>query len=204
MRFIARCDLYSAKFTHIRFCAGLFPQASASVCHRPAQMFRACFGEPLLVGRDPHRAPVLKSTVDVPPSAPATEDSQSRSGAIASVCHTTMGPSGQAPNSQARGPSADLAPTPDGGQPRAGPLSAASAASARPNGASTTRTGLNASRIQNMDAENVTICDSRNIMDGLRLKQHELGRGTYGIVVPGELAAAQLVGALELFVKFAL
>ncbi|GLC42413.1 hypothetical protein PLESTM_001330600 [Pleodorina starrii] len=36
-----------------------------------------------------------------------------------------------------------------------------------------------------MDADNVIICDAKNIMDGLRLRQRELGRGTYGIVVTG-------------------
>ncbi|GLI66928.1 hypothetical protein VaNZ11_010967 [Volvox africanus] len=47
------------------------------------------------------------------------------------------------------------------------------------------RTGLNAYRIQEMQAENVTLCDARNIMDGLCLQQRELGRGTFGIVVSG-------------------
>ncbi|GIL48925.1 hypothetical protein Vafri_5418 [Volvox africanus] len=53
------------------------------------------------------------------------------------------------------------------------------------NAALSLRTGLNAYRIQEMQAENVTLCDARNIMDGLCLQQRELGRGTYGIVVPG-------------------
>ncbi|GLI61065.1 hypothetical protein VaNZ11_003328 [Volvox africanus] len=45
--------------------------------------------------------------------------------------------------------------------------------------------GLNAYPIQDLRPENVAFCDAHKIMDGLCLQQRELGRGSYGIVVPG-------------------
>ncbi|EFJ51235.1 hypothetical protein VOLCADRAFT_88105 [Volvox carteri f. nagariensis] len=54
-----------------------------------------------------------------------------------------------------------------------------------PMASSSVPNGINASRIQDVLPENVTLCDARNVMEGLCLQQRELGRGTYGIVVPG-------------------
>ncbi|GFR44239.1 hypothetical protein Agub_g5439, partial [Astrephomene gubernaculifera] len=49
---------------------------------------------------------------------------------------------------------------------------------------SRTKSGLNAYRVS-IQRDNVRPCDALNILEGLRLTQKELGRGTYGIVVPG-------------------
>jgi hypothetical protein len=53
-------------------------------------------------------------------------------------------------------------------------------------GASALRSRVNASRLHDMDAENVVVCDALQAIAGLRLKQHELGRGSYGLVVTGK------------------
>ncbi|GFR41984.1 hypothetical protein Agub_g2792, partial [Astrephomene gubernaculifera] len=43
---------------------------------------------------------------------------------------------------------------------------------------------LHASRVS-IETGNVALCDARNILEGLRLTSRKLGRGTYGVVVPG-------------------
>lgn len=67
------------------------------------------------------------------------------------------------------------------------PKSSASVASARPaDSASGIRTRVDAIKPISMDPENVIVCDAESILEGLCLKQHELGRGTFGIVVTGK------------------
>lgn len=47
-------------------------------------------------------------------------------------------------------------------------------------------TGLNASRIQGLQRRQVVYCDPMRILEGVTLARRELGRGSFGIVVPGK------------------
>ncbi|GLC45182.1 hypothetical protein PLESTB_000426900 [Pleodorina starrii] len=127
------------------------------------KLFRACFGKARLPKEDAGGArckPAAISACEMEICQPATPK---------------LSTAGQRPYNAPPVTSGD-------GQGLAGPVSRASVAA---DGASGPRTCLNAARLQEMDAENVVICDASKIMDGLRLRQHELGRGTYGIVVTG-------------------
>ncbi|GIL50559.1 hypothetical protein Vafri_6721 [Volvox africanus] len=131
-------------------------------------MFRACFGKTHLTQDDIHEGLPCR------PSCSGTEDER--------ICQPSTSKR-SAPGCQIQ---EHVRPQSSDGQRMPDTNSATSATSTRAgNAASGVKTRLNASKIQEMDPGNVVICDAALIMNGIRLSQHELGRGTYGIVVTG-------------------
>ncbi|GIL81133.1 hypothetical protein Vretimale_12747 [Volvox reticuliferus] len=134
-------------------------------------MFRTCFGKASLPRDDTLEGRSCK------PSCSGTQNE--------SICQPTpKTPKRSAPGCKLQGytrpqPSLERQRMPDTN-------SATSANSTSTGGAASgLKTRLNAAKLQEMDPENVVVCDAAHIMDGIRLRQHELGRGTCGIVVTG-------------------
>ncbi|GIL63496.1 hypothetical protein Vafri_17548 [Volvox africanus] len=141
-------------------------------------MFFACFGRRPSKKKSPTRILTISSlNENVPTQSTPPQENK----AAERICHAACQPS----TNQGRSPEKQHGLfKPSGSRdgvrnPTAGSTPVAAASS------SMRTTGLNACPIQDLRPENVTLCDAYQIMDGLSLQERELGRGTYGIVVPG-------------------